>query len=53
MLDSGKLCMARASAEPIQPMPLGNMRQLGVHSLAVSYDLCHHHSGAEGLGVVG
>jgi hypothetical protein len=30
------------SVEPIDPMTLGNMRQLGVRSLAVTCDLCHH-----------
>lgn len=31
-------------SEPIQPMTLGNMRQLGVRSLSVSCNLCHHQS---------
>jgi hypothetical protein len=28
--------------EPIEPMTLSNMRQLGVQSLAVSCHQCHH-----------
>jgi hypothetical protein len=29
-------------AEPILPMTLGNMRSLGVRSIAVTCELCHH-----------
>jgi hypothetical protein len=29
-------------SEPGPPMTLGNMRSLGVRSLAVSCELCHH-----------
>jgi hypothetical protein len=32
----------RSSSEPIVPMDLGNMRSLGVHSLTVSCETCHH-----------
>jgi hypothetical protein len=28
--------------DPIEPMTLGNMRQNGVRSLAVSCTICHH-----------
>jgi predicted nuclease with RNAse H fold len=27
---------------PVLPMTLGNMRRLGVRSIAVTCDLCHH-----------
>jgi hypothetical protein len=30
------------TAEPIVPMTLGNMRRLGVRSLAISCSICHH-----------
>jgi hypothetical protein len=33
---------AKRLDEPIEPMTLGNMRENGVHSLAVSCHLCHH-----------
>jgi hypothetical protein len=32
----------RRIKEPIEPMTLGNMRENGVRSLAVSSSLCHH-----------
>jgi hypothetical protein len=34
--------MADRTAEPIVPMTLGNMRRLGVRSIAVSCLVCHH-----------
>jgi len=36
--------IARPRTLPGEPMTLGNMRQLGVRSLAVSCSLCHHES---------
>jgi hypothetical protein len=39
----GRLPSGMAKARyPITPMTLGNMRSLGVHSLAVTCELCHH-----------
>ena len=37
-----KLGGARLSPLPFRPMTLGNMRELGVRSLAVTCELCHH-----------
>jgi hypothetical protein len=41
--------MAGRSTEPIEPMTLGNMRRLGVRSIAVACLVCRHEAtmGAE------
>jgi len=42
MITSANAHENRGPCAPIVPMTLGNMRQHGVRSLAVSCSLCHH-----------